>query len=331
MFKMKKLSTLLLCVAMMSIIVTGCGGTKTETEGAVNSVPEGTKTEDTKAVDTKAAGNTEFWLDKLGDQAIIDQLTLVWKNDSGIDVKIVNYPDVAAYQTSLQQSIDDKSAPGMFTWWSGAQLETLAKNDKLEDLTAEWDNYIADGVSADIKEAFTINGKVYAAPYSVLYNTCIYNKKVFEKAGIADTPKTFDEFLADCEKIKQTGVTPIGLKNDSWASFIWFEQLIAAYEPQLYLDICNGTKTYTDESVKKVMEIWRDMFAKGYFAKPQAYADMTKTFAKGEIAIMLEPNPTANSLVLEYGLDSGNDFDSFVVPSMNGQKTLSFSKHLQFA
>ena len=184
MFKMKKLAALFLSVTMMSIVVTGCGGTKTETEGANNPTAESTKADDTKAEGTKAEGSTELWLDKLSDQAIIDQLTLVWKNDSGIDVKIVNYPDVAAYQTSLQQSIDDKSAPGMFTWWSGGQLETLAKNDKLVDLTAEWDNYIAIGVSADIKEAFTIDGKAYAAPYSVLYNTCLYNKTVFEKAGI---------------------------------------------------------------------------------------------------------------------------------------------------
>lgn len=319
MFKMKKLAALLMVVTAMSIIVTGCGGTKTETEGVNNSVVENTQGEN-----AKPEGNTEFWLDKLGDQAIIDQLALVWKNDSGIDVKIVNYPDVAAYQTSLQQSIDDKSAPGMFTWWSGGQLETLAKNDKLVDLTAEWDNYIADGVSADIKEAFTVNGKAYAAPYSILYNTCIYNKTVFEKAGITDVPKTFDEFLADCEKIKQSGATPIGLKNDSWASFIWFEQLIAAYEPQLYLDICNGTRDYTDESVKKVMEIWKDMFDKGYFAKPVAYTDVTKAFAIGETAIMLEPNTMANSLVLEYGLEAGTEFDSFVVPGMNEQKSTIF-------
>ncbi|QHQ59934.1 extracellular solute-binding protein [Anaerocolumna sedimenticola] len=322
MFKMKKITAFLLSVTMMSIIVTGCGGAKTE--GVSNSASESTKAEATSSEVTKAEGSTEFWLDKLSDQAIIDELSLVWKNDSGVDVKIVNFPDVAAYQTSLQQSIDDKSAPGMFTWWSGSQLETLAKNDKLVDLTAEWDNYIADGVSADIKEAFTVDGKAYAAPYSVLYNTCLYNKTVFEKAGVTDVPKTFDEFLAACEKIKQSGVTPIGLKNDSWASFIWFEQLIAAYDPQLYVDICNGTKAYTDESVKKVMEIWRSMFDKGYFAKPQLYSDVFKTFAKGEIAIMLEPNPTANSMVVEYGMEAGTDFDSFVVPSMNGQKSTIF-------
>ncbi len=314
MFRMKRIAAFLLSVTIMSIIVTGCGGTKTVSEGNTNTA-EGAGT---------TGGSTEFWLDKLSDQAIIDKLTGAWKKDSGVDVKIINYPDVAAYQTALQQSIDDKSAPGMFTWWSGSQLEALAKNDKLVDLAGEWDNYIADGVSEDIREAFTVDGKVYAAPYSILYNTCIYNKTVFENAGITDVPKTFDEFLDDCEKIKQSGVTPIGLKNDSWASFIWFEQLIAAYEPQLYADICNGTRTYTDEGVKKVMEVWRDMFDKGYFAKPEAFSDVMKTFAKGEIAIMLEPNPTANSIVLEYGMEAGTAMDAFVVPSMNGNKSVIF-------
>jgi len=310
---MKKIAAFLLSAAIMSIIVTGCGSTKTEPEGNGNSVGTG-----------EVKGSTEFWLDKLGDQAIIDKITEAWKKDSGIDVKIINYPDVAAYQTSLQQSIDDKSAPGLFTWWSGSQLESLAKNDKLEDLTDEWDNYIADGVSPDIKEAFTVDGKVYAAPYSILYNTCLYNKTVFENAGITEVPATFNEFLDICEKIKQSGVTPIGLKNDSWASFIWFQQLIAAYDPQLYMDICNGTKPYTDEGVKKVMEIWKEMFDKGYFAKPEAYTDVSKTFAKGGIAIMLEPNTSANSMVLEYGMEAGGTIDAFVVPAMDGQKSTIF-------
>ncbi len=66
------------------------------------------------------------------------------------------------------------------------------------------------------------------------------------------------------------------------------------------------------------------MFDKGYFAKPVAYTDVTKAFAKGETAIMLEPNTMANSLVLEYGLEAGTEFDSFVVPGMNGQKSTIF-------
>src|SRR5690606_22761063 len=86
----------------------------------------------------QTGGKVDFWLDKLGDAEKAARLAEAWKNDSGIEIELTNYPDVAAYQTAIQQTIDDPGAPGLFTWWSGPQLETLAKNGKLADLTAEW-------------------------------------------------------------------------------------------------------------------------------------------------------------------------------------------------
>ena len=268
----------------------------------------------------------EFWNDKMAntDNAILDKLVASVKEKSGVDMKIVPYPDVAAYQTALQQSIKESSAPGMFTWWNGFQLETLAQNGLLEDLTEEWENYyIPAGVSRDVADSLTVDGKIVAAPYGVFNNTVIYNKKVFEAAG-AEIPTTFAEFETALEKIKASGVTPIALKNDSWASFIWFQQFIAAQDPQIYLDICDGTKPYTDESVVAVMEVWKGLIDKGYFHEPVKGEDMLKAFARGESAMMLEPVLTIPNLVNQYGMTSGEDFDAFVVPSATGGKAVVF-------
>ncbi|GJM79126.1 hypothetical protein HMSSN139_16220 [Paenibacillus sp. HMSSN-139] len=311
----KKNVSIILFVFLMMGMLAACGGGNTS-----GSTPNSAKSENPP---TQTGGKVEFWLDKMGDAEKAARLSEVWQKDSGIEVVFTNYPDVAAYQTSIQQTIDDPGAPGLFTWWSGPQLETLAKNGKLADLTAEWDSYIADGVSADVKDAFTVDGKVYAAPYSLRYASVLYNVKVFEAAGVA-VPTTFEEFLEACEKIKASGVTPIGLKNDSWASFIWFQQLIAAYDPQLYLDLCDGTKPYTDEAVKEVMGIWREMFDKGYFGEPIVYSDLHKEFATGVVAMILEDSPTVTGLQDDYGMEPETHIDAFVLPSMNGGKGTIF-------
>jgi multiple sugar transport system substrate-binding protein len=296
MYKFKNVAIVVLCVAMLFCSLVGYGK-QTNTSRGVK-------------------GSTEFWFDKGADQSKNDDLAAAWKKDSGIDITITNYPDTASYQTALQQSINQSSAPGLFTWWSGSQLETLVKNGQIVDLTNEWKNYIAAGVSADIEKAFTYEGKAYAAPYSILYNTCLYNKTVFDKAGVTSVPKTFDEFLTACAKIKAIGITPIGLKNDSWASFIWFEAIVAAYDPQLYKDICSGAKKYTVPEMKTILTKWENMINKGYFAKPVLYSDMYKDFAKGNIAVMLEASPTASLMVTDYGMTAGKNIDSFVLPSV---------------
>lgn len=316
--RFKKFTAMALAGVMAMSVLAGCGkGSATSGEGQSAGGSGG---------NAQASGATEFWNDKLMEieQEKLDRIFGGITDLSGISVESVTYPDTAAYQTAMQQSIREEGAPGLFTWWSGPQLETLVENDLVEDLTDLWDEYVvANGISDDVKESLSVDGRIYAVPYSIIYNTMIYNKSVFDKYNL-EVPETFDEFLDVCQTLKDNGVTPIALKNDAWAGFIWFQALLASYEPQLYQDICDGTKKYTDKEVVEVMNIWKDMLDKGYFSAPMTIQDMDKSIAQGTIAMELEPNYEAGTLVDEYGCVPGEDVGTFVLPSMNGGKKVIF-------
>ena len=333
--KWRKSAALALVLMMAASTLAGCGGngeTKTETAKTEAAKTEPTATEAGTAAggDAKetaaSTGKVEFWNDKFinMEQGDVNKIFDSIGSLSGIGVEPVTYPDTAAYQTAMQQSIRGEEAPGLFTWWSGPQLETLAKNGLLEDLTDMWPDYVtANGVSADIAESFTVDGKVYAVPYSIIYNTLIYNKNIFAKYNL-EIPTTFEEFLTVCQTLKDNGVTPVALKNDSWAGFIWFQAMLASYDPQLYQDVCDGTKPYTDEGVVTVMNQWKEMLDKGYFSTPMTIQDMDKSLAAGTVAMELEPNYEAGTLVKEYGMVAGEDIGTFVLPSMNDHKKVLF-------
>lgn len=277
--------------------------------------------------DTEISGKVELWNDKLAteDPAVVDSIVQGATAAAGLKVSINSYPDVAAYQTAVQQSIREPEAPGMFTWWSGSQLETLVNNGVIEDLTELWNDYIIPaGVPENVADAFTFDGKIYAAPYCALYTTVLYNKDCFEQVGITEIPETFDEFLDACDKLVAAGITPIGLKNDSWASFIWFQQLIGAYDPQLYSDLCSGEKAYTDPEVKEVMQIWKDMFDKGYFGEPVTIQDVRRNMATGVTAMMLDVNSEVPVLNRDYGMVSEENLSTFAFPSMNDGAKIIF-------
>ena len=61
-----------------------------------------------------------------------------------------------------------------------------------------------DSVSEQVKypNRWLYDGQVYGIPVTVVGRGVLYNKKVFEAAGITETPKTTDEFLADLKAIK---------------------------------------------------------------------------------------------------------------------------------
>jgi multiple sugar transport system substrate-binding protein len=267
-------------------------------------------------------GSVEFWNDK-PDPELHIPLAVELEKSSGIPVEIVDYPDVSSYQTAIQQSIRQSTAPGLFTWWSGSQLETLIQNGLLADLTDLWaKDLIPAGVNPDIADSLKVNGKIYAAPFNILYNTVIYNKRVFTKAGITREPASWEEFLDCCAKIRALGITPIVLKNDTWASFIWFQQLVAVYDPQLYLALCSGKEPYTGQRMRAVMAIWKDMLDKGYFSAP--VQEYVRAFAQDDYAMMLEPTTMPATLTRDYGLTAGTDYDAFVVPGMKNNKRVVF-------
>lgn len=73
---------------------------------------------------------------------------------------------------------------------------------------------INDYMSSEMKETFkdsqienknTVDGKIYTLPNTGQIWRLIYNKDIFEKAGIASPPKTLDEMVAAAKKITETG------------------------------------------------------------------------------------------------------------------------------
>jgi len=256
----------------------------------------------------------EFWYDKPMPEyeAILKQVIY---EASGIPMTYIGYGNVASYQTAVQQTLRSPNAPGIFSWWSGFQLKALADNGLLEDLTGLWHDYLVpQGVSPDVAESLTFEGKIYAAPWAIVNDTIGYNKKIFNRLGLSE-PTTFKEFLDICAKIKAAGIYPIGHHSASWGSFVWFQILIGSYDPQLYLDICNGDEKYTSERMIAAMQVWDDMLNKGYFSDPRD--DWVRAFVDEEVAMAVISSGVTLGLTKDYGLQPVIDYDTFVMPSRN--------------
>lgn len=68
-----------------------------------------------------------------------------------------------------------------------------------------------------IKMGMDENGNVKGLPWSYANMGLLYNKDCFEKAGITELPTTIEELEAACEKLSESGITPIALAaKDLW-------------------------------------------------------------------------------------------------------------------
>ncbi|WP_405901160.1 extracellular solute-binding protein [Streptomyces sp. NBC_00727] len=107
------------------------------------------------------------------------------------------------------------------------QVAQYAESGNLRDLTLE---SMRDLGSEDwipgLAEPGSIGGVQYGIPWYAANRVVIYNKDLFEAAGIKNPPKTRAQWLADTEKLNRDGNQGMYLPGQNWyvlAGFIWDE------------------------------------------------------------------------------------------------------------
>ncbi|MEU3225593.1 extracellular solute-binding protein [Streptomyces sp. NPDC006976] len=107
------------------------------------------------------------------------------------------------------------------------QVAQYAASGNLRDLTLE---SMRDLGSEDwlpgLAEPGSIGGVQYGIPWYAANRVVIYNKDLFEDAGIKNPPKTRAEWIEDSEKLNRDGNQGMYLPGQNWyvlAGFIWDE------------------------------------------------------------------------------------------------------------
>lgn len=248
-------------------------------------------------------------------QAGWDGLTATAK-EAGIDLQFSAYA-TDQFQAYIQSSLLSGDVPGAFTWWNGTKLNEIVASGQIAPLDDLWAKKVAAGeYDASSAEPFKVDGKIYGMPTGLNRWVVFYNKALFTKAGIDKVPASWDELMAAAEKLKAAGITPFNASiQEGWRGFIWFEELLIRTDPDAYVALNEGKLKYTDEPVKKVFQIWNDLYAKGYFTDPASQEEQLD-FARGKAGMYLAGD-WAIGLIEAGGVKAGQDFDAFIMPNVD--------------
>ena len=95
-------------------------------------------------------------------------------------------------------------------WGDICMIPTTVQKAELPDMFESYGNYDKIGENYEFIDNFSFNGEVYGIPSTVNAQGVLYNKKVFQNAGISDLPKTPEEFLTALQAIKdKTNAIPL--------------------------------------------------------------------------------------------------------------------------
>ncbi|MEQ4715804.1 ABC transporter substrate-binding protein [Nonomuraea sp. B19D2] len=281
-------------LGVAALVLTACGGNGAQTQK---------KTELTLYND-KGAWTKYF-----------DEMGALSKQSIGLGMKPTGYTDSAQYQAFIKASFRTNVKPDLFTWQTGGMLEEIVKQKQVAETTDVWQQAIQAGdLSKDLLPYYTIGGKQYCVPMNVAYWGMFYNKKIFNKYGL-EAPKTWDDLIKVADTLKKNGVKAF-YHTSVLFSFVWFEQLMAGTDPDLYDRLSTGKAKYTDPGVVQVMEKWKTLIDAGYFINPGDKTDPGDVLKNGKAA-MVSFGTWFNTSMTQRSLKPGEDYDFFVIPNVN--------------
>ncbi|MFC3768677.1 ABC transporter substrate-binding protein [Paenibacillus sp. GCM10012303] len=170
----------------------------------------------------------------------------------------------------------------------------LVESGKVESQEDLWDYKVYDGKGKTVKElaiagefegTARILGKTYLLPTAGTTTGLFFNKKLFEKNGWNQNPKTWDEFLKLGETIKAAGIIPItspGMYPDylQYAFGPWKLFELADMKGKLKTfedDFRNFRNEYTSpESVERWNRVY-ELGKKGFFPEGMAALNHTQS------------------------------------------------------
>ena len=219
------------------------------------------------------------------------------------------------------------SEPDVLFYFTNADADPFVNAGKvvsIEEIREVYPDYATNMREHLIAQAK--DGMHYAVPASSYWETLLVNKSVLTECGvpIPGPDYTWDQFLADCETIKQNGYVPIACSLAEIPHY-WFEFLLmnnGTVENHLDKPHLNGEgKLEMDETAEKWIAGLEDLkllYDKGYFPESTLTSPDVETvamYAEGQAAFLVDGSWKVSYLTEHYG----NRLDNFIVSFFPGK------------
>jgi raffinose/stachyose/melibiose transport system substrate-binding protein len=266
---MKKLIRLCFVFAMMSVLVWGGIGIAAESKG--------------KPVTLRWS----FWWPEPSVKEFIE-----YYNKTNKDNIIIEYEKVTSdqYLNVMNIRLMSGEGPDLFAPYYVDNYRKMVKENKLVAFTGK--PYLKNYDDEALRQNKAQDGKIYALPLDALYICMFYNKELLKKYKISP-PKSWEEFLTACDKLKKNGVAPMiqGVKDLWQCRYVGADPLMGlTLQDTNFADkLCTGETKFTDQRVVGKYKLIRDFIKKGYLYEGSlglTFIQAWQMFCEGQAAFM---------------------------------------------
>lgn len=267
-----------------------------------------------------------------------EEISLLWVSNSTMDgINAV----VAAAEKELNIKINIEQVPGgedgdnvvktrlasgdmadLLSYNCGALLSTLNPGEYFTDLTQRYGDKLTD----DFIGAAGVDNVLYGIPATATQaGAVLYNKEMYEKYKL-EVPKTWNEFLKNCEILKEKGETAVlGTDGDSWTSQVTYlgdEYNVETVVPDFPAKFEEGGAKYatTEAALKSFEKIEQLIPYMNEDHMATTYDDGCDIMMDGDAAHWIILTSALSNMKELYSVEEVNKLGCFGVPGDDAQK-----------
>jgi glucose/mannose transport system substrate-binding protein len=151
--------------------------------------------------------------------------------------------------------------PDSYQRHAGLELQDDVRSGKVQDITAlyqqqGWLKVMPQGLLDDM----SIDGKFYAVPVNIhRANLLWYNPKTLRTLGVANPPKTWEEFLTQAPGIKARGLVPLALGPEWTQKHLLETILLGELGADRYEGLWNGLTSWRSPEVSTALDTFKQV------------------------------------------------------------------------
>ena len=199
------------------------------------------------------------------------------------------------WKAKVMTDFETGTEPDVLFYFNGNDSDAIVSAGKvvsLDDIRAAYPEY-ATNMKDDMLVPSSVDGKIYSVPVNGYWESMYVNTKVLAAAGVTlrGAGYTWDQFLLDCQKIKDAGFTPVAVSLQEVPHY-WFE--FTVYNNGNTANHLNVPAASTDETGMKWakgLEDIKALYDAGYLPENTLTATDAETvqlMADGQAAFLID-------------------------------------------
>lgn len=308
---MKKLVAMALTCAMV-FSLTACGGTETnsnQSSSSSESKPAQTESSKAESSESQASGKAvelevvTTFAGNDGYAPTYKESYKAWEAKSGNKVVDMSATSDDTFKTRVVTDFETNSEPDVLFFFNGADANSFIEAGKVisvEDIRKEYPDYASNQDDAKIPVSL-VDSKAYAIPVQGFWEALFVNTEILDEAGVTmpGADYTWDMFLADCEKVKTAGYTPIAAALGHIPHYWWEFAIFNHTGPANHLTVPDSVDSEIGQAWVAGLNDIKGLYEAGYFPENTLSATDDEAFAMfmdGKAAFLIDGSWKVNGI-----------------------------------